>query len=373
MNSATPMLFVLTALGIGGTERKTVAIVNALHDRGWNVHLAYLDARTPLLKSIRKGVPVTHLQRRGKVSLSAIRLLRDYIAENRVPRVVCAGLYPLLYAQLASFLSRERRKPEIIVMHNTTDHFDRKAKIQMVLYRPLMRRAAKVIFGCRAQRDQFVRNHGFDERRCRIIYNGIDAQRFQPGAVDVRSGAKALGIEDAEDTFNIVAVGTLWPNKNHIELVRALVSLKERLPTARLIVAGEGPERRGIEEAAVRGQVGDRVVLLGEIDDVRPLLELAGVFVLPSISETFSNATLEAMAMQRTVIASDTGGMKEMIDDGKDGFVYRVGDVDYLARRIADLTEQAQRRQEIGEAARASVLERFTFDRMIGDYEEELR
>ena len=277
MTSDTPLLFVLTALGIGGTERKTVAIVNELHDRGWNVHLAYLDARTPLLKSIRKGVPVTHLQRKGKVSLSAIKLLKNYVAENSVPRIVCAGLYPLLYAQLARLLSVGRSKPDIVLMHNTTDHFDRKAQTQMLIYRPLMRRAAKVIFGCRAQRDSFVRHHGFDERKCSIIYNGIDAQRFQPGS-------RTLGIDFEEDAFVIVAVGTLWPNKNHIELINVLTNLKGKLPNARLVIAGEGPERPNLEAAARQGGVEDRVTLLGEIEDVLPLLEIADVFVLPSAS-----------------------------------------------------------------------------------------
>jgi glycosyltransferase involved in cell wall biosynthesis len=373
MTSDTPLLFVLTALGIGGTERKTVAIVNELHRRGWNVHLAYLDARTPLLKRIRKGLPVTHLQREGKVSLSAIRLLRNYVAENHVPRIVCAGLYPLLYAQLARLLCDGPNKPDIVLMHNTTDHFDRKAQLQMVIYRPLMRRAAKVIFGCRAQQEMFVRNYGFDVRKCSIIYNGIDAQRFEPGAVDLQSGSKALGIELDDDAFAIVAVGTLWPNKNHIELINVLANLKDKLPNARLIIAGEGPERQNLEAAARQGGVEDRVILLGEIEDVRPLLDVANVFVLPSKSETFSNATLEAMAMKNVVISNDTGGMKEMIHDGVDGFVYEVGDVNYLAALIENLAGQPQRRQTIGEAARAAVLERFTFDRMVGDYQKELR
>ena len=368
-----PLLFVLTALGRGGTERKTVGIVNELHHRGWNVHLAYLDARTPLLKHISKGVPVTYLQRRGKLSLSAIRLLRNYVADNHVPRIVCAGLYPLLYGQLARLLCVGRSKPDIVFMHNTTDHFDRKAQIQMVLYRPLMRAAAKVIFGCRAQKNKFVRQHGIKEQKCSVIYNGIDAQRFQPGIVDVQSGSKALGIDLEEGAYIIVAVGTLWPNKNHIELINVVANLKEKLPNARLIIAGEGVERPILEAAARQGGVEDRVILLGEIEDVRPLLDIADVFVLPSKSETFSNATLEAMAMKTVVIANDTGGMKEMIRDGADGFVYEVGDIEYLAALIADLAGQPQRRWTIGEAARATVLERFTFDRMVRDYQKELR
>jgi glycosyltransferase involved in cell wall biosynthesis len=373
MTSDTPLLFVLTALGRGGTERKTVGIVNALHQRGWNVHLAYLDKRTPLLKLIHKDVPVTHLRREGKVSLPTIRLLRDYVVDNQVQRIVCAGLYPLLYAQLVRFLRMGKTRPEIALMHNTTDHFDRKARFQMLIYRPLMRRATKIIFGCRAQRDLFIRNHGFDERKCSIIYNGIDPQRFLPGSVDPHSAARELGVDLDEDAFVVVAIGTLWPNKNHIELVNVLESLKDKLPQVRIVIAGEGPERPNLQAAARRGGVEHRFILLGEIEDVRPLLEAADVFVLPSKSETFSNATLEAMAMKKVVIANDTGGMKEMISDGVDGFIYNIGDIDYLATLIEVLAGQPARRREVGEAARATVVERFTFDTMIREYDEELR
>ena len=368
--SSDPTLFVLTALGIGGTERKTVAVTNALHDRGWNVHLTYLDDRTPLLKRVHEGVPVTHLQREGKISKTAITKLRRYITEQRVPRMVCVGLYPLLYAWLARLFLRD--KPEILLLHNTTDNFDRKMQLQMNLYRPIMRRAARIIFGCRAQMDRFVEEHGFDRARCDVIYNGIDASRFEPRTVEASEGLRSSGVDIADDDFLIGAVGTLWPNKNHIELINVLRALKNRLPNAKLVVAGEGPERQRLEEAAREGGIADRVMLIGEIEDVRPLLERTDVFILPSVSETFSNATLEAMAMNKVVVSNDTGGMGEMIRHGVDGFVYNIGDIDYLAGLVEELAGQPERRRELGAAARAAVLERFTFDRMVDDYQAQL-
>ena len=180
-----PVLFLLNALGVGGSERKTVAAVNELHRTGWGVHLAYLDARTALLDSVSSGIPVLFLARKGKLSFSAIRKLRTYIRREGISKIVCVNLYPLLYAQAASGLLPARQRPTIVLMVNTTEHARRKERRQMLLYRVLMRRAQRVIFGCRAQRQLWIRRFGLDERKCGVIYNGIDDQRFAPGAVNV--------------------------------------------------------------------------------------------------------------------------------------------------------------------------------------------
>jgi len=363
-----PVLFLLNALGIGGSERKTVGVVNALHRSGLNVHLAYLDARTPLLKTIDKGVPVVYLGRRGKLSFAAIKTLRAHIRREGISRVVCVSLYPFLYAKAAIGLISPRRKPSVILMVNATDNFGRKARMQMLVYRPLLRRAHTVVFGCRAQLKLWLNRYRLDEQKCDVIYNGIDEVKFSPGAAGDGPGPSELKFDLRDTDFVIGAIGTLWSNKNHIELVTALAHLKDTLPNARLIIAGEGPERERLEVAAKASGLSNRVSLLGELDDVRPILKGMDLFILPSISETFSNAALEAMAMEKVVILSDTGGMPEMVRHGVDGFCYEQGNIGALVALIEQLAADPDKRRTIGRKAREAVAKRFTFTRMVDDY-----
>jgi glycosyltransferase involved in cell wall biosynthesis len=360
-----PALFLLNALGIGGSERKTVNVINALHARGLNVHLAYLDPRTPLLKKIDEGIPVTFLARKGKFSISAAKTLRGYILRKRVSRVVCISLYPYLYAKAAIALLPVRSRPTITLMVNATEHETRKARLQMALYTPMMHRADKIVFGCEAQRDIWIRRYKFDADKCEIIYNGIDTDRFQPRIVS----RIVSGFVRNKGDIVIGAVGTLWPNKNHIELVSLIAHLKNHSPGVRLLLAGEGVERDHLEQAAADWGVADRVTLLGEVEDIRPVIDLMDIFVLPSISETFSNAALEAMAMEKAVILSNTGGIPEMVKHSVDGFLYQRGDLPALAALIEELAAAPERREEIGRRARETVLQRFTFDRMVDEYQ----
>jgi len=250
-------------------------------------------------------------------------------------------------------------------MVNLTEHPRRKDQLQMLLYGPLMRRAEKVIFGCQAQQEIWARRYGLLSDRCGVIYNGIDVERFSPDTTTDFSGKSV--VREAAD-FVIGAIGTLWPNKNHIELIYALSKLKSKVPNARLVIAGEGPERSRLEaEIAERG-LERSVVLLGEVEDVRPVLDAMDVFVLPSISETFSNAALEAMAMRKAVVLSNTGGIPEMVRDGVDGYLYDRGDVQALVEIIVRLAIEPGLRVAIGAKARETVLSRFTFERMVDEY-----
>ena len=361
------ILFMLNALGIGGSERKTVAVVNELHRSGHDVHLAYLDDRTPLLKMVGEDVPLVYLERTGKFSVSATNRLKSYLRANEISKIVCVSLYPALYAYAAVRLARLRKPPAFTIMVNATEHFDWKSRMQMVVYGPLLRSAERIVFGCQAQRRLWVDRYRLDEGKCSVVYNGIDWERFSPNAV---SDADELPIDRRENDFVIGAVGTLWANKNHVELVRALARVKARLPNARLVIAGEGPERVRIEAAAKECGIADKVALLGEVYDIRPLLNAIDVFVLPSISETFSNAALEAMAMEKVVILSNVGGNPEMVENRVDGFCYELGDIDALSDLFVQLAADRDRLERIGRQARQSVQAKYSFSRMLAEYRD---
>jgi glycosyltransferase involved in cell wall biosynthesis len=139
---------------------------------------------------------------------------------------------------------------------------------------------------------------------------------------------------------------------------------------AHLVIAGNGVLREQLLRRAAELEIADRVNLIGEFEDVRPVLAAIDIFVLPSIAvESFSNAALEAMSMGRPVILSDIGGAREMIDDGMEGYV--VSPTELSARLpaiIAALYADTRKRQSMGAAARARAMSRFSVAGMTAAY-----
>jgi N-acetyl-alpha-D-glucosaminyl L-malate synthase BshA len=149
----------------------------------------------------------------------------------------------------------------------------------------------------------------------------------------------------------LVHVSNLRPVKRPLDLVAILARLDA--PQARLRVVGDGPERAALERAAAEAGLAARVELLGVRHDVGPALRDASVFVLPSASEGFGLAVLEAMAAGLPVVATDAGGLPEVVEHGVEGFLHPVGDVDGMAGSVARLLREPALRRRLGEAARA--------------------
>jgi glycosyltransferase involved in cell wall biosynthesis len=361
-------LFLLSDLGIGGSERKSVRIANALRRGGHDIHLACLGAPHTLRGSLDPALPTLYLQRTGKFSLSALRRLKRYLVEQRISRVVCVNLYPLLYAHAAAW-QLGKQAPVLCALVNTTDFGSRRDERFMIVYAPLLRRTNHLVFGCRLQQDRWIARYRLPAANSRVIYNGVDQAHFKPAAIAETRGQLRLRYGLPVDSFVAISVAQLRPEKQQVHLVQAVAALASRgLPIHALLVGG-GDQRASIERCIADHGVQDRVRLLGAIDDVRPLLKVADAFVLTSTAvETFSNAALEAMAMGLPVILSRIGGAAEMVEVGRNGFLYSPGDVTELAGHIAALAGNEDLTGRMGRAAMSHVQGRFGFARMLDEY-----
>jgi L-malate glycosyltransferase len=138
---------------------------------------------------------------------------------------------------------------------------------------------------------------------------------------------------------------------------------------ATLVYVGDGPERAAIEARAQASPYADDVIFEGEQPDPVPMLSCADVFLLPSALESFGMAALEAMACEVPVIASRVGGLPELIDDGRTGFLCALDDVDAMTDRASRLISDPELGARMGRAGAASVAERFCTDRIVPMYE----
>ena len=153
-------------------------------------------------------------------------------------------------------------------------------------------------------------------------------------------------------------------------LLSAFELIQQRLPEARLVLAGEGPLREMIE-SEIREQGWERSVLLaGFVDDAAAIMQAIDVLLLPSYWEGFGIVILEAMACGRPVITTNISSMPEIVDDGRTGYLIPPGATAALAERAVELLQNKSLRESMGRAGRARVAEHFSHDVMIDRLEK---
>jgi len=231
--------------------------------------------------------------------------------------------------------------------------------LRMALERCLMPFATRVLCVCEAERRIAIRLGAGD--RARVVHNGI--LPLEPAALEPRFAAFGAGGP------LIVAVCELFSRKGVPVLLEAMPAILAAYPRARLIVAGEGPDRAEAEAARDRLGLGDSVLLAGHVDGVAGLLAAGDVFVNPALAESFPYGILEAMSLARPCVVTDAGGSAEAIVDGRSGRVVPAGDATALAAAVVELLADPVAARRYGDAAAERVRARFTRARMIAGTE----
>lgn len=370
-NSATArvprLLFIVNSLGTGGAEKQVITLLNHLDTRRFRLHLAYLKRDETLLTQLHVGRldEVVCCDVRRRIDRNAIRRLRDLIVRRRIDAVICTNPYSMLYGHLA----RGARKGTTLasVFHTTVLH-SLKEELQMLLYRPLFNRCDLLVYVCANQR-QYWRQHGLHPPDA-VVHNGIDIDFFADRYTAEQKHALrgTLGL-DAKD-YVVGLCSKLRPEKAPVDLLRAIASLRRQAVPAKALFIGDGPERSRIERTAEGLGVRAHMHITGMQPDVRPFVACCDVMTLVSHSvETFSVAALEAMALGKPMVLSNTGGASELVIPGEHGFLFEPGDIGALAMHLKVLTSSALRAQ-LGGAAARRVRERFTVQAMTGHFTE---
>jgi glycosyltransferase involved in cell wall biosynthesis len=182
------------------------------------------------------------------------------------------------------------------------------------------------------------------------IYNGVDTASFAPGVRREQARAKRAALRIGERSLVAAFVGSEWERKG----LGALIGALAQAPGWLAVVAGAGEEQRYRELAESLG-VGDAVRWLGATGDVQLVYEMADAFVLPSSYETFSLVTFEAAASGLPLLATPVNGVRELIEEGQNGFLISA-DPAVIAERLRRLGADPALRSRLGEAARLAAL-----------------
>jgi N-acetyl-alpha-D-glucosaminyl L-malate synthase BshA len=211
----------------------------------------------------------------------------------------------------------------------------------------------------------------FLQRTASIVFPENAGIQWIPNFVDLRAfpraprGDRADFADDGE--LLLMHVSNFRPVKNPLDTLRVLAAVNRERP-ARLVLVGDGPELAAAWSEAGRLRIQERVRLLGSRVDVQSLLARADVFLLPSSQESFGLAALEALASGVPAVTSDAGGLPELIENGRSGYVVPIGDNDAMARRVLELVADARTLETHREEAyqRATL---FDAERIVPMYE----
>ena len=364
------LLFIVNSLEVGGAEKQVIALINRIDTQRFRVHLAYLKRRETLLPQVdraRLDALVCCDVSRG-LERRAVHQLRELIETRSIDVIVCTNMYSMLYGTLAR--SGCETRPQLVTVFHTMLLMSYTEKLQMLLYRRLIKRCDLLIYVCENQRRHW-RRLGLHPDRDAVVHNGIDVGRFNDAHAGDHGSTFRQKLGFGPNDYVIGICSALRPEKAHGDLLEAIARLRAAGVDVKALLIGDGPERGAVERKIADLGIEEHVRITGTQQDVRPFIAACDVMALVSRTETFSIAALEAMALAKPLIMSEVGGASEQVIHGKNGLLFEPGDIDALVMHLRTLRSSALR-QQMGAAGSALVRQSFTLEKMTDGFTEQL-
>jgi glycosyltransferase involved in cell wall biosynthesis len=351
----------ITELAPAGAERCVYELATRLDKGRFDVQVAALRGGLVAEWLARAGVTVTVLNVRYKLDLLRLPALTEVLRRGRFDIVHTHLFHADLAGRPAAHLAAV---PHIV---HTVHVAERRFRPWQYAYaRFLSGYCDRMICVSRAVRDHHAKRSGLPLWRYAVIPNGIDAEAYRRDE-DARRRLREEWGAGEEPLFAFV--GRLDHQKGIDILLSAMSHLGARGCPRRLIVAGDGPRRRLVENFIDRGEGGRSCRYLGFVDDVRALLSAVDVLVMPSRWEGFGLVAAEAMAAGLPVIGTRVAGLSEVVVDGQTGVLVDREDVVGLAETISRLAEDAELRGRLGDAGRERVAREYPISATIAAHE----
>jgi glycosyltransferase involved in cell wall biosynthesis len=354
-----PVLHVITRLTLGGSAENTVASMVALNAAGYGGPLAVGVAESDAASvedARRRGVELIDVPTLGREV--GVRDAGALLALVRVMRRLRPGIVHT-HTSKAGFVGRlaARLTGVPAVIHQPHGHifYGYYSGPRTAFYVTLERLAARwtdrmITLTERGTEEHVARGIGRREQY-RTVPSGVPTAELRAQA-PARSAARArLGLEAG--AFVIAGLGRLVPVKGFDILVAALPAVAAAVPTARVLLVGDGPEREALEAQARTLGVRERLLLAGATGDIASCLAAADVLAAPSRNEGMGRALVEAMALGLPVVGADVGGIPIVVADGETGHLVPAGDADALAVALVALGRDEGLRRKLGAGASA--------------------
>jgi glycosyltransferase involved in cell wall biosynthesis len=357
-----PVLITARELNLGGVERDVCKIAIGLDRNRFTPHVASYKAEGFRYEELqRAGVPVLHLPMASVYSADALRsagMLRLYIRQHQIQLVHSYDASGVIAAPVA----RASGVPVVI-----TSQLSYRAILDAHtrnLLRISDRFADAVVVNCEAIRKYMIADEGASAERVELCYNGVVTEDFFPANGTIKTRPEEL----SDASLVIGAICAFRPEKALSLFQEAFAKVLNSQPEdtrrgIRLLFVGSGPELPGLQANAERLGITSASVFVPATREVAKWMRAIDIFALPSYSEAFSNALLEAMACGCAVIGSRIGGTPELIGANEErGFLFQSGDANEFADKLAKLIADPALRRDLGAKAASFVRQNLTIE-----------
>lgn len=372
------VLFLCNSTSWGGAERYVQAVADALTRRGHEIFAA-MPPRSPLFARLSATTAVIPLPldlgpklgTRTAIDLVLrwplyLRRLMRWIREHREALHI-----DLLHVQfkkeqlLATTVAARLGLPTIWTEHGALPEPIVKVLPALWIYRRMAGKTSAIICVSEAvKRD--LSHQGISSSLLRVCRNGIEVSELPtPSDRQIRREKARATLGFRRDQLLIAAIGRLsWVKGLHY-LIEAVPAIVRRVDRAHLVIVGDGPELTRLKKLATACGIADRITFTGHRDDIREVLAAIDVVAMPSLHEGMPFAALEAMDAGVPVVASRVGALPDLLAEGRAGMLVQPGDVRALAACLCELLINEQGRVRLANAARARLVDRYSFDGMI--------
>ena len=362
----TKVLHIITRLDRGGSAENTIITVAGLDKKKYEITLIkgptfesnmskeeYTSVMANLKKAQLKGTKLANipfLLRRINPFFDLLAFFSLYILlikEN--PTIVHshtskAGLLGRLAAKLAGVP---------IIVHTPHGHVffgyfgPFKTKIFILLEKLASRITDKIVTLSNREKEDYISFKIAEEDRLSVICSGIELNKFKESLLSEKQNLKKeLGIP--ENSLIVGTAGRLVPVKGPEFLIKAAKYIISKYPDTYFIFTGDGPLENGLKRKALEMGISDNIIFLGLRDDVAKIISIYDIFVLPSLNEGMGRVLAEAMALGKPIVASNIGGIPDLVIHGKNGFLVPPKNPKELAKYIQVLIEDKGKREKMG-------------------------
>jgi glycosyltransferase involved in cell wall biosynthesis len=341
--------------GWGGQEQRIILESRKMMELGHRVIIACQPGSGILAKALESGIPTEEVIIRGNYDLRAVFDLYRLIRKEGITVV---NTHSGKDSWVGGFAAKLGGTPLLI----RTRHLS--VPVSTNPLNIVYRLPDGIITTGVAIRDVMIATNHIPPEKIVSIATGVSLGRFDKEHIDGKVLKQRLGLP--EDCLVVTMVAVLRSMKRHDLLISAAGLLKDRFPTAKYLLVGDGPGREGIEKLIDEQGLSDRIILTGYRNDIPEILALSDMVVLTSDRfEGVPQSLSQAMAMALPVVASPVGGIGELIMDGETGLLAETGSAEAYADAIATLLGDDGLRKKLGEAARKHIVDNYTDDAMI--------
>lgn len=349
----------------GGAEVQLVHLATGLAERGNDVTVCCVKGSSIDPSGLeRAGVKLVTLGARSRLQrIAAIpRLVR---LARQADVVQCTMWDASLWGRIAAILAR---RPVVVADHQT----DRRAQVSaagaprgpwIARHNRLLDPFTAATVACAESQHEVLTGEGVAAEKIVHIPNGVPIATLEAEAA--LADRASLGLPESVPL--VLQIGVFRKEKNQIGALESFTAVRERVPDAVLVFAGDGEQRAAVERRAEELGAGEWTYFLGTREDVPALLSTADLMILPSLADAMPMTVIEAMALGTPVVASEVGDIPAMLNR-RAGVCVPPGDVDALADQIAALLNDERRRQALGEGGR-EVARAFDSAAMVSSYE----